>query len=148
MSSRVITRDQSPVFLDYINRELDTDFTSDSARTITHLRHNDDGTFTILAVAAYNNWRDYHCELSIASSSPMWASWGYIHNVFDYGFNRAGKERVNLVVDVTNTAAINMHKKLGTVLEGTLRDWFGRDRDAYLYALTKRDYEKSKWYKK
>ena len=78
----------------------------------------------------------------------MWASWGYIHNVFDYGFNHAGKERVNLVVDVTNTAAINMHTKLGTVLEGTLRDWFGRDRDAYLYALTKRDYEASKWYKK
>jgi RimJ/RimL family protein N-acetyltransferase len=144
MAQNLIVLDQSQVFVDYINKELDVNFSMDDTRTVSHVRKNDDGTHTILAVILFSRWCVHHVEASIASSSPRWATWNYLHAAYEYIFS-TGRSRINFLAEVTNTDAITMHEKLGHVKEGHLRDLFGEDRDAYIFGMTRRDYLNSKW---
>lgn len=141
----LIVYDQDPVFLDYINKALDNNFVSDSTRTLAHVKANEDGSYTMLAVVAFNNWTQYSVEVSIAGSSGLWATKKFVRAVYEYAFYHAKKERIHMVVEPTNTEALEMHKRLGHFQEGLLADWFGPDKYAYIYGLTKRQYLAGKW---
>lgn len=147
MSQNLIVYDQDQVFVDYINGVLGVKFELHNTRTVSHIRRNDDGTYTILAVVLFNNWATHHCEASIASSSPHWATWKYINAVYRYVFDN-GRQRVHFVVEPHNTAAITMHKKLGHQFEGEMRDVYGEDKNGLMFAFTKRDFVSSRWYER
>ena len=147
MSESLIVYDQDQFFIDWINKELDVTFVPEDTRTISHVRKNDDGTFTVLAVIAFNRWSTNSAEASIASSSPRWATWKFLNAAYRFIFD-TGRSKINFVVELSNAAAINMHKKLGNHLEGYLKDQFGEGNDAYLFGMTKSQFEQSKWFKK
>ena len=147
MAVNIVTFDQDPIFIDYINKELKVNFDPADSRTVSHIRKNDDGTYTILAVLLYNRWATHSCEASIASSTKHWISWEYLHACYSYIFN-TGRTRINYVVEVDNKAALNLHRKLQHEELTLLRDLFGEGKDAYLFGITKREYEAGRWFKK
>lgn len=147
MPKNLIVYDQDPIFIEYISNELGVNYRQENSRTVSHVRQNDDGTYTLLAVVLFDHFTEHHVELSVASSSKHWATWNFLHACYEFGFSRK-EVRLNMVVEASNTDALNMHKKLGHKQEGYLRDWFGENKDAYLFALTKKDYLESRWYKK
>lgn len=149
MSKLIITYDPCQKFIDFINTALDTDFKlDDDTRTVTHLKENDDGTYTILAVVVLNRWYKHHCEASIASSSKGWATRKYLNAVYSYVFEAAGRARMNFLVETHNAAAITLHYKLGHTFEGLCRDMYGEGKDGLLFGYTRTDYNKSKWIKR
>lgn len=145
MTKYIVTYDQHPVFLDFICQRLNVKLDPATARTVSHVRVNEDGTHTMLAVCAYNNWTERSCELSIAGTKSMWATRRYIQAVYEYAFTVAEKERIHMVVEHTNADALELHKRLGHKHEGELEDWFGEDKPAIVFGLTKRNYLKGKW---
>lgn len=147
MSENLIVFEQNQLFVNYVNEMLKVNFQLADCRTVSHIRKNDDNTYTILAVVVFNNWNVTYVEASIASSTSRWATWNYIHACYEYAFTKE-RTRINFVVETSNEDAIRMHKKLGHTCEGLLHDLFGNDKDAYVYGMTKRNYQKSKWYKR
>ena len=141
----LVIYEQLPVFLDYINGELGVNYTADTTRTVAHVQESDTGELTILAVVALNNWTMHSVELSIAGSQGRWATRKYISSVYEYAFTYAGKERVHCIVEQGNEPAMELHRRLGHKYEGLLEDWFGADRPAHVFGLTKRNYLKGRW---
>lgn len=147
MAHSIITYDQDPIFLDYISKGLGYVYNPEDSRTVSHVRINDDGTGTILGVVLFSRWCKNHCEASIYSSSPRWATWNFIHAVYEYVFN-SGRSRINFIIALDNPRAITMHHKLGHKQEALLEDLYGEGNHAYLFGLTKRQYQNGKWYKR
>lgn len=147
MAEYLITHDQDPVFINFISEKLGVNFRQENSHTVSHIRKNDDGTYTLLAVSLFDHFSEHHIEVSIASSSYKWATWNYIHAVYEFAF-KDGRSRLNMIVEPRNTNAVTMHEKLGHKREGYLRDWFGEDNDAIVFGLTRRDYLESKWFKR
>lgn len=148
MTQNIIVYDQDPFFLNWLNDQLGITLNQPTTQTISHVRQNDDNTYTILAVIAFSNIKKYHVEASIAASTPRWATWNFLHAAYEYAFNKLNISRINFVVDPANEAALSMHEKLGSVLEGKLRSIFGDGKDGYIFGTTRADYENSKWYKR
>lgn len=145
MSKNLIVFDQHPVFLDFASNQLQVRFDPATARTVSHVRQNDDDSFTILAVVVVTNWTEHSVELSIASTPGLWATRRYIRDVYEYIFGHCGKTVLYAVVETSNAAAITLHERIGHKYVGRMEDWFGEDRPVVLYTLTKRDYQKGKW---
>ncbi len=145
MSKHLIVYDQHPLFFEFAEQRLDVRYDPAVCRTIAHLLQNEDGTCAVLCVVVANNWTDHSVELSIASEPGLWATRRFINAVYQTVFYRWRKERIHMVAEVANAPAIAMHERLRHKYEGHLDDWFGRDRPAHIYGLTKRAYEKSKW---
>lgn len=148
MSENIVVFDQDQVFIDYINNALDVKFIPRDTRTVSHVRKNDDGTYTILAVIAFTRWSTNSVEASIASSTPRWATWNYLNAAYNYAFTTHNKSKINFVAEESNIAALNMHKKLGNMPEGYLYDQFGEGKNAYLFGMTRTNFKESRWYKK
>ena len=141
----LIVEDQHPMFLAFAAKHLGVTYDPATCRTIAHVRQENDGTYTLLCVVVANNWTSAGCELSIASEPGLWATRRFINTVYQTVFGAWGKERIYMMVEPSNTAAIAMHERLGHKYEAHLEDWFGRDMPALLYGLTKRSYDNSKW---
>lgn len=65
--------------------------------------------------------------------------------MLDYGFNTLNLNRIQLHVAVENVAAVNVYKKCGFQIEGTLREAMyhqGRYCDFYVMGLLKSEYKK------
>lgn len=148
MAKRFIEYDTQPGLLLWAAHQLSLKGFSPNARTVSHIQHNDDGSYEVLAVVVFDRWTDYTCEVSIASDrTARWASRAFITAVYKYVFEHAKKLRMNMAVSVRNKEAIAMHEKLGHVVDGRLRDGFGEGHDGILYGFTKQDFLASKWHK-
>lgn len=147
---RKIVYEQRPYFLPWVAAIIDRAPYDDRARTIAVVDVLPDGSEETLAVVVFTNWSSLkHCEMDIASNgNANWCSRGFVCAVYDYVFNHAGMNRINLLVEVGNTAAINMHTKLDHVQEGVLREWFGPGRDAIIFGFTRKDFEASRIHKR
>lgn len=145
MSEYLIVYEQDAVFFDFAEAQLEMKFDRTLSRTLSHVRRNDDNSLTMLAVVVFNGWTPHSVEISIASSKGMWATKRFIRSVYEYAFTFAEKERIHMVVEPSNTDAVEMHKRLGHKYEGRLEDWFGRDKPVLVFGLTKRHYEQGKW---
>jgi RimJ/RimL family protein N-acetyltransferase len=145
VSKNLIVFDQDPVFLNYAGAQLGIQYLPEIARTVSHVRQNDDGSLTMLAVVVLSHWTTHSVEISIASNPGLWATKRFIRAVYEYAFGHCGKERIHMLVEHENAESIEMHKRLGHKYEGQLDDWFGVDKPALIYGLTKRNYLNSKW---
>jgi RimJ/RimL family protein N-acetyltransferase len=143
MRQIVHQREYTQFFLDWINNRIDTEFDALDSRYLAYVKGDE-----VLAVVVFDHWTKHHVEVSIATDGKKnWASRYFITEVFNYAFALPTITRCNFVVEVENENAIRLHQSLGHPREGLLKDWFGTDKDAYLYRLTRREWEKSKWRK-
>src|SRR6476660_9226361 len=106
-----IIYDTRPLYLQWcahvLNRGAPYD---DNARCFSVLDMKEDGSHEILAVVVFHKWNTLkHVELDIASNGKSnWASRKFLGAIYDYVFNHAGCNRMNLAVEASNTSALNM----------------------------------------
>lgn len=144
MRKIVYQRQYTQFFLDWINNKIATQFEPNSSRYLAYVKDDE-----VLAVVVFDHWTLNQVEVSIATDgTKRWASRHFINEVFEYAFTLPTITRCNFVVEVENKNAIQLHESLRHPREGLLKDWFGIDKDAYLYRLTRREWESSKWRKK
>ncbi|MEF8758319.1 MAG: hypothetical protein V5B36_00905 [Candidatus Accumulibacter sp. UW25] len=128
-------------FCDWISKKLNENYAPTLCRTIGVVNDTD-----VLAVVLLDNFTTHCVELSIASNGTKnWCSREFLKTIYREVFEVHKKARANMVVAVENTDAINLHKKLGHILEARLVDWFGTGNDAFLYRITKIEWLNSKW---
>lgn len=102
----------------------------------------------LIAGVVYNNYRrGWDIEMSIASTSPKWATKQVIGVLLAYPFEQLGVHRVTATTESSNHHARQFLEKIGFKHEGTIREAFPED-DAAIYGLLKSEYTKSKWYGK
>lgn len=153
MTKRVIVTDHryAPVFLQWMRARIGGDigeFNAHECRTIAHVLLHEDKPSEILAVVAVNRWSPFACEGNIASDgSKRWFSRDFAFTVYDFVFRHAGKTRFNFTVSTDNKEAIAMHESLGHEYVARLADAFGEDKDAFIYGLTRKQWQAGKWAK-
>lgn len=140
--------------IDYTTRQEYLDFAAgvlqcnpfdEDARTIAYL----ECTGQIVAVAVFDHWHaSGHAELSLATNGDRsWSTRSYLNAIYMLAFTHFGLRRVNMVCDAANEPAVQMHTKLGHVIEGHLQDWFADGQPAILWRYSVKDYAASRWNK-
>ena len=76
----------------------------------------------IIAVAVFNDFHRGACEAHFASDGRRkWATYSVLRGLFHYIFLALGVRRVIASTPETNLTAVNLMKKMGFTIEGTLR---------------------------
>jgi RimJ/RimL family protein N-acetyltransferase len=130
----VIVTVQDPRLLAWVQAQIGTSFRPDSY-TIANV--TDDGA--VLAVVVYTNWHRTGCEMAIASTSPRWATPGFMRACLAYPFKQLKLKRISMVTNENNARCIALCRWLGGQLEGRLREWYAGGTDALVYGLFERD---------
>lgn len=97
---------------------------------------------TPLAVVVYNNYIGHDIHMTIASSTPKWATRGVLRGLFDYPFNQAGCARVTACTRKGNKSARTLLEKAGFTLEGNQRKGYLGTQDMLYYGMLR---EECKW---
>jgi len=85
-----------------------------------------------LGGVVYHRLANENVEMSIASSSPRWATRAHIRDLFVYPFGSLKVRRITTIVTSDNLRAIEMNERLGFVHEGTLREYMdGKDTEIF-----------------
>lgn len=94
----------------------------------------------LVAAVAYNNYRERagDIQMSMASTSPIWASREVIKALFGYPFFQLKCRRVTAITGVTNQPARAFLCRVGFIQEGTLRE-FLHGKDAAVYGMLRRE---------
>lgn len=130
----MISCEQNPAWLEFANKVLGVGFDVAQAVWITHLV--DDKP---VAVAVYNRFSAYNCEMSIATDGGRrWASRAFLRSCYLYPFVQLGLKRVSAVVEEKNTKSLTLCRKLGHAEEARLMAWFG-EQDGILFRMMKED---------
>lgn len=89
----------------------------------------------VVCVVVYSNWHATGCEMAIASTTPKWATPGFIRACMDYPYNQLGLKRVSMVTSASNMPCRKLCRYLGAKIEGRLRKWYADGSDAVVYGL-------------
>lgn len=136
----MISHTQNPEFLVWANRVLDVEFKPDPNTTVWITRLNANGS--ISAVVVYSDFREFNCEMSVASDGKStWATREFLGVCYRYPFNQMKMRRVTAVVQDDNSASLRMCRKLGHVEEARLTNWFG-EHDGIVMRMLR---EECKW---
>lgn len=102
---------------------------------------------SLAAVAIYNNFYNFDCQLTFVSAAPVWASRQVIRQILGFPFYETGRLRITTLTDENNHKAIRLNQKLGFVHEGTLRHGSpeGNGNAGMVYGLIKEDFERGKF---
>lgn len=90
----------------------------------------------LIGGAVYHNYRSPNIEVSLATTSPLWANRKTLYCGFHYPFNLLGCKRITLLVDSTNQKSISLVERLGFVREGLMREARPND-DLLVYGMLK-----------
>lgn len=95
-----------------------------------------------MAGAVYHNYRPAHgtVMISFAADSPRWATRNIISLILGYPFHELGVHKVSTAAPHTNDRALRLNRGVGFVMEGTLKDEFGRGTHAVMFRMFARDY--------
>ena len=124
---------QDPKYAKWLGDQLGYSYEGELT-TIANLDKNGE----ILCVVLYSNWLVSGCEMVIASSSPRWATKGFMYAAFAYPFIQAGKDRVTFIVADNNLKSLKMCHRLGAKVEGKARRWFGKN-DGVIFGLLREE---------
>lgn len=114
---------QKPEYLDWIGKQLDCDYSQGQFTTMANLSKSGE----VLCVVIYYNWLEHGCEMSIASSSPRWATKDFMHAAFAYPFIQGAKRRITFIVEDNNLKSLKMCLRIGAKVEGKARNWYGKN---------------------
>jgi len=92
----------------------------------------------LIAGIVYNNLDAVGCQMSIASTSPGWATRPVLRLLFHYPFNQYGLRRVYALTSAKAAHTRAFLERLGFVQEGLLREGFVSG-DAAVYGMLKRE---------
>jgi RimJ/RimL family protein N-acetyltransferase len=95
----------------------------------------------IIAAVVYHNCRGNGLEMSIASTSPKWATRKTLFHLFAYPFITQGCDRVTALVDADDHDVQTFDERLGFVREGLLRKAHPNG-DAVIYGMLR---DECKW---
>ena len=93
----------------------------------------------LLAVVLYNCLDEANCQMSIASSSPKWATKVSLKVAFSFPFIQLGLGRVSATIRESNQKSISLAERLGFKQEGMLREYYLNGENALIYGLLKRE---------
>lgn len=96
----------------------------------------------LCAVIAWDGFRNYSIEVSIAAVSPRWATRQTITTLLMYPFGQLKCQRVTSYVYKSNKKARKLNEGLGFKLEGKLRDAGKNNEPMLVFGLTRRDFMK------
>ena len=103
----------------------------------------------LIGTCGYHNWRqrDHRAEVGYDLSPACWGQ-GYMAEalsaVLCNGFTRMELNRIEALVYTGNTRSVQLLRKLGFQMEGTLRDYHylnDKFHDHYLFALLRSDWK-------
>lgn len=89
--------------------------------------------------AYLEKYRSVH--LSMAATSPRWATPGTVRALLSYPFRDLGCVRVTMTIDRRNRRARRLAEGLGFKLEGVMRKGFGKA-DAVIYGMLSSEAER------
>lgn len=92
----------------------------------------------IIAGCVYNDYRGHAIHVSIASSTPRWASRRTLRALFGYPFLQLNVKRLTAYTGKSMTQVREFLEELGFVYEGTLRDGFADD-DCVVYGMLRHE---------
>ena len=96
----------------------------------------------LLAGVVYSNYRNASIEMSIATTTPRWASRRVIRELLNYPFVQLGCRRVHAMTSYDNKKAQRLLDVVGFVREGVLREAEQDGSDVVMYGLTIKDWVK------
>src|SRR6267142_5358953 len=139
-------------FCDWLANKTGNEFVLDPSvpRTLAHVETEDGKTFNddqILVVCAYHNWLSASCEVTHASNGAkkQKASREFVWHCLNYAFNAAGKQRINAHIAIDNHKSQVLMDMLGFTKLCLIKDFYGKDKDAYFFGLTKREWLAGPW---
>ena len=95
-----------------------------------------------IAGVVYHDWTDHNTMISIASTSPYWASKLTLRGIFGYAFNQMQVNRVSVIVrDGKETAKWRktLIHRFGFVHEARCDDWFGKGEHGHLLRMKRNE---------
>jgi len=99
----------------------------------------------IVAGMAIMNTNGSNAEISMAATSPRWASRVTIRKMLEYPFVQLGLRRITTITAASNETALKMNRQLGFKQEGVMRYGMG-DEDAIIMGLFRE--EADRWLQK
>ena len=137
----MILLDQEQIVIPWVENQLGIGF--GPAKAIGFVL----GDMGLVAAAVYHNWIPQYgsLEVSMASTTPRWASKEAIRMMFWYPFRAIGAQRVYTTTAKRNRRAVNFNRRLGMQYEGKGRRALGND-DAVVYSMLCEEWEASKWF--
>jgi RimJ/RimL family protein N-acetyltransferase len=150
---RIITDQQNAqVFCDFLNQRIPGSALSPTdTRTIGYVEFNEqpDGTVTanILAAAGFHHWSDKAVEVAIASNGEkkQKTSHEFIWTCYSYIFDVCKKTAMFATVGVDNEKSMAVAEMLGMTKKGLIPDYLGENKDAYLYSITRNEWQKGRF---
>lgn len=94
---------------------------------------------------AIMNTNGSNAEISMAATSPRWASRVTIRKMLEYPFIQLGLRRITTITAASNETALKMNRQLGFKQEGVMRYGMG-DEDAIIMGLLRE--EADRWLQK
>jgi RimJ/RimL family protein N-acetyltransferase len=92
----------------------------------------------LIAGCVYNDFRGHAMHVSIASSSPRWATKRTLQALFDYPFRQLHVERLTAYTGKSMASVRTFLVRLGFVEEGVIRKGFADD-DAVIYGMLRKE---------
>lgn len=102
----------------------------------------------LVAGVAFHDWQDDHqtLQLSMAASSPRWASAGTMKTLFRYAFVTAGANKLWTAIPSGNERALRFNVGIGLKREGCLRHHFGHKSHAVIHSMMRAEWQRSRWF--
>ena len=88
----------------------------------------------IIAGCVYNDYRGYAMHVSIASTTPRWATRGNLYALFAYPFLQLNVKRLTAYTGLSMASVRTFLVRLGFVQEGVIREGFVDD-DCVVYGM-------------
>lgn len=98
----------------------------------------------LLAAVVYHFWVPAHatCMVSIAASSPRWATRGTIRALLSVPFEQYGVQKLWSMMAHTNERAIRFNKGIGFRQEAVLKNHFGRKLHGVVTRMLDKDFRR------
>jgi hypothetical protein len=134
----MICKENKPEYYDFINNQLNTNYTSELCRCIVSL----DSLNHIKAIVVFHTFvfSERRCDISVSSDmSSYWLSRNLIVSTLDFAFNELDMNRIQSYVPINLDGWARSLTKLGATYEVYLEDWFGENKSAWLFSLLKKN---------
>ena len=101
----------------------------------------------LVAGVAFHDWQPEArtMQLSMAASSPVWATREVLAGLFRYAFETAGAHKLWTAIPHKNARALRFNAGIGMKREAVLRHHFGLKSHAVICSMMSDEWRRSRW---